>query len=139
MSNLIKPTRSIREVDGFTQKYNYYDWETVTQEDGRIAKFMMQNHHKDKGWEFVCYIDKFGFELWDGTESEEITQTFLTGVQPYKPHQVSEELGVDFCLSCDEQLFRYKYGGVLSSRGGWFVTSIHNPMKILRSKQIWMS
>lgn len=39
----------------------------------------------------------------------------------------------------DEELHVYKYGGVLSERGGWFVTKKGDLTHVLRYRQDWMS
>lgn len=39
----------------------------------------------------------------------------------------------------DEVLHAYKYGGVLSERGGWFVTKKNDPTRVLRYRQDMMS
>ncbi len=128
------------------EKYHYYDHETVIQDDGQIASFDWCNKERDKGWQFVGYEDKYGFHIWteedhkrmwdEGTRIEEL---LLTSIDKNPYHNSQEDLGPDFKIADDEELHAYEYGGTLSQRGGWFVVSIFDPYKILRSKQTWLS
>lgn len=52
--------------------------------------------------------------------------------EPYKPEP-------DPTVADDEELHAYKYGGVLSERGGWFVTKKGDPTRVLRYRMDWMS
>ncbi len=45
----------------------------------------------------------------------------------------------DPTVADDEELHAYKYGGVLSERGGWFVTKKGDLTRVLRYRQDWMS
>lgn len=143
---MIYPTRKIREVDSFTKNYDYWDDEKVTQEDGRIALFFMSNHSQDKGWQFDHYVDSYNFMIWEESHhnlmwDNNITteQLLLKSIIPHTPDDMKYELGQDFKIGENEQISKYRYGGVLSSRWGWFITSKDNPNKILRSKQTTLS
>ena len=42
-------------------------------------------------------------------------------------------------INDDELLHYYEYGGFLSGRGGWFITNVKEPNKVLKVQQVWMS
>ena len=90
--------------------------------------------------------DKYGFVIWTDEDRKRmwdkgttIEQLLLTSIDKNPPEHSREALGPDFRVADDEELHAYRYGGVLSSRGGWFVVSMYNPYKILRTKQTWLS
>jgi hypothetical protein len=127
--------------------YNYYDHETVVQDDGQIAAFQFENHKRDDGWKFVGYKDKYGFSIWDDkdrtrmwdesvTMEKHLVYSTKSGCSLSKARQ---EFGSDFELGEDEIIIEYEYGGPLSGRGGYFIVNKNNPTKILRSIQTWLS
>jgi len=140
------PTRPIRTTDPFTSKYDYYDHETVEQDDGTLALFTISNHTQEKGWVFQHMVDKYGFVLWEEKDhkrmwDDEITieQLLLEAKDEDPYHTVRGDFGPDFKIADDESIHAYKYGGVLSERGGWFIVKKNEPNKIIRSKQTWLS
>jgi hypothetical protein len=144
---MICPTRPIRTVDAFTSKYNYYDHETVIQEDGRIAKFTITNHTRDKGWIFQGYEDKYGFCIWDDEDRSAKWDNTLTMEmhllrsvrESVNVNDVIHEFGNNFSLNENELLLSYEYGGIMSQRGGYLIVHKDNPTKILRSIQTMIS
>jgi len=139
------PEREPRNEPSMAQ-YNYYDHETVVQDDGSIAKFIFENHKRDKGWRFSCMIDEYGFRIWTEEDHQHkwddnttFEQLLLESKDP-KPYQSArDDFGYDFSVAEDEELHAYVYGGILSERGGWFVVKKNDPNKIIRSTQTWMS
>ena len=141
------PDRPIRTTDPHTAKYNYYDHEKVVQDDGRIAAFQITNHTRDKGWVFTGYKDKYGFSLWDDEDRKRMWDESITVEQLLirsikggcTIHKARQEFGNDFELGEGEIMLEYKYGGMLSGRGGYIIVHKDNPTTILRSKATWMS
>lgn len=140
------PTRPIRTVDPFTSNYDYYDHETVEQDDGTLATFSISNHTQEKGWVFQNMVDKYGFMLWEDKDRQKmwndkitIEQFLLLSKCESSHYTIQECFGPAFKISNDEFIYPYEYGGVLSGRGGWFVVKKNEPNKIIRSKQIWLS
>ncbi len=90
--------------------------------------------------------DKYGFKIWTDEDRQKkwdgdttIEQHLLTHVDKNPPSTLSECFGPDFRLNDFEEIHAYRYGGVLSGRGGWFVISKFEPYKILRTKGTWLS
>jgi hypothetical protein len=98
---------------------------------------MSEKKRQTDKYGFVIWQDEDHNEKWDGDTT--IEQLLLTSVDKNPPQHSREALGPGFRVADDEQLFAYRYGGVLSSRGGWFVVSMYNPYKILRSRGTWLS
>lgn len=106
----------------------------------------MGNIHKIDDVAKTVNKDKYGFVIWSEEdhkrmwkEGTTVEQLLLTNVDMHPPQHSREALGPGFKLNDFEELYAYRYGGPLSSRGGWFVISIFEPYKILRSKQTWLS
>jgi len=121
-------------------KYNYYDTETVVQDDGSIAKFVFENNKREEGWRFSCMVDKHGFWIWDDKDHEKRWDENITIEQLLLESKCSNPSNdTPVKVADDEEIHAYVYGGVLSQRGGWFVVKKNNPNKIIRSKQTWLS
>jgi hypothetical protein len=131
----------------YLEKYNYYDHETAVQEDGKIALFSFESKKRKKGWVFSCYVDEYGFKIWEEEDrfarwddKWTIEQLLLCSRgKKYSLHYPPDDLNKDFKLGEDEELWPYSYGGILSGRGGWYITKKDNPMKVIRSIQTWLS
>ena len=139
------PTREPRN-EPTLEKYNYYDHESVEQEDGRFASFIFENDKRKEGWRFQGYEDKFGFRIWEEKDHEArwddkftYEQVLLDSNDPDPYHSLKESFGPDFRVADDEEIRAYVYGGVLSQRGGWFVVKKNQPYHIIRSIQTWLS
>jgi len=140
------PTRKIRDVDLFTARFNYYDRETIVQDDGKTAVFTISRDTQNEGWKFDHYIDERGFTVWLKEDHEKkwdvkltLEQFLLLSEKPYTDNEVNLELGPDFKLYSDEVLHKYEYGGILSMRGGWYITHKDHPTLILFSKNTRLS
>lgn len=92
--------------------------------------------------------DQFGFEIWEDEDhlkwwdqSKKITIEDLLLGSKFEPdkYNLKNSLPFDFKIADDEKIWEYKYGGMLSSRGGYFITKKDKPFWILRSKMTWMS
>lgn len=143
---MIYPSRKIRGVDNFTAKFNYYDSEKVIQEDGKIAVFSISRDTQSEGWKFDHYVDGRGFMIFEGDDhflkwDDKLTveQKLLLSEKPYTQSDVDFELGSDFKLGEDEVLHKYEHGGVMSMRGGWYITQKDHPALIILVKQTRMS
>lgn len=93
-------------------------------------------------------VDKYGFRIWTEEdhkamwdENTTFEQVLLESVNKNPHNTLSNDFGPEFksFLSDDEEIFAYNYGGVLSSRGGWFVVKKNDPKRIIRSIQTWLS
>lgn len=132
------PTREPRNEPSL-EKYTYYDHEVVVQEDGRLAKFEWNNKERDKGWQFSHWEDKFGFKLFEDKDIR-TTHHLLDSEIPLGSHiDLSDVPGLKQSLSDTEQLHEFKYGGVMSGRGGFYITPKNQPGNVLRAKWLWMS
>ena len=146
MIDMIYPTRKIREVGEFTAKFNYYDNEKVVQEDGKIAVFTISRDTQNDGWKFDHYIDHRGFMVWTKEDhdlrwDDKLTyeQLLLISEKPYNANDVKYELTPNFALEENEVLHKYEYGGIMSMRGGWYITHKDHPPLILFSIQTRIS
>lgn len=133
---MIFPSRPHREVPEYIRKGNYttfYDHENVVQEDGRIVQFNWSLGEEEKGWQFACYRDKYDFRIFEGDEQTgEFAQLLIKSEKNPDSH-------IELPIADDEQLHYYEYGGFLSGRGGYFITNINEPNRVLRMQQVWMS
>lgn len=119
------------------EKYTYYDHEVVVQEDGRFAKFTWNNKEREKGWQFSHWEDKEGFRIFED-EDLRVAHHLLDSEIPFGTH-ISFWDVPSLYLSDTEELHEFKYGGVMSGRGGFYVTPKNEPGNVLRAKWIWMS
>jgi hypothetical protein len=143
---MILPDRPPLERQSYHLGLSYYDHATAVQEDGRIASFSYHSDEHHKGWQFKGYQDKYHFYIWTEDDHKKlwdenlrIEELLLTHRISYTDWDVKEQLGPDFKVGPDEELWAYKYGGVLSMRSGWYVTHLSNPYRILRSIQTLIS
>lgn len=87
--------------------------------------------------------DKYGWWIWDNdsdhvkwwSKDECITfeELLLKHGRPANQNDVKWEGCPDFVVADDEQVWYYEYGGVLSMRGGFYITKKDRPNWILRS------
>jgi hypothetical protein len=135
--NLKTPTREPRNVPSL-EKYSYWDSENVVQEDGRIAHFVWNNGEKEKGWQHNGFVDKFKFQIFENGEGDKLAE-FDSPEELKDMEQFILKNEQQYELAENEEIHAYRYGGILSSRAGYFVTPKGNPKKVLRAKMIWMS
>lgn len=129
---MLMPSRNPRNEPSLND-YNYYDHELVTQEDGKIARFSWCNKEKEKGWQFSNWEDAQGFHIVD----ENTNAKFLIQILNSKSN--SRFGAYEFKIDDDEEIHNYEYGGILSKRGGVFITKKNNPFKIIKYQGLWMS
>ncbi len=133
---------------------SYNDHEIAVQSDGRIAAFAYNSDNHKDGWVFVTMEDSYGFAIWEEEDhviweekdhirmwDDKVTmeEWLLANIDSNPHYSLIESFGPDFVIADDEEIHAYKYGGILSGRGGWFVVKKDQPDRIIRSKQIWMS
>jgi len=127
------------------QNYSFCEVESVFQDDGKIASFRYDSTLPDKGWVLEGYKDKYDFWIWSEEDNNKMWDDKITIAQ----HLINSKLDIDkltesididiifklkrFELDKEERMYAYKYGGFLSSRGGYFIVNKNNPNKILRS------
>lgn len=130
------PTRPIRENES-SLGLPYYDHETVKQDDGTLAKFSIRSDELDKGWVFDYFQDEFGFQIVQPNEADKFDIVLKSEIPVGKRAIfLKNEMAA---VQGDEQLHCYEYGGVMSKRGGFYITPRDNPNKVLRVKGVWMS
>ena len=137
------PTRPPRNEPSL-EKYNYYDHETVVQEDGTITAFTWESNRKADGWRFVGYKDGHNFNLWTDDDrariwSDKMKMTFQDLLLESKKDALDPFEAVSEGIKVEEAAYRYSYGGMLSGRGGIFVVNRNEPNKIIRARMDWMS
>lgn len=88
--------------------------------------------------------DKHGFLIWNDADQSRmwdehitIAQHLLRSVIPMDHDGLDMKKTIP--LTEGEVLLAYKYGGVLSSRGGYIVINKENPTRIVRSIMTWLS
>ena len=143
---MILPTKDPLKEKLYDSGYDWYAHATQSQEDGRIALFTFQNSKHKEGWVFVTMQDSYGFAIWEEKDhirmwDDKVTmeEWLLANIDSNPHYSLIESFGPDFVIADDEEIHAYKYGGILSGRGGWFVVKKDQPDRIIRSKQIWMS
>jgi hypothetical protein len=130
------PERQPRDEPSL-EKYTYYDNEKVIQDDGRISLFTWNNKQKDKGWIFDCYVDKNDFHiLTEESQNSEFVKLLIKSEFPLTEYPIEFST---YTLEDDEQLHAYRYGSIMSERGGYYITPKNNNFKILKIKQTWLS
>lgn len=129
------PTRTPRVINP-VYVGKFVDHESVLQDDGRIAVFKW-SYEDGKTWEFSSWRDKHGFHIYE-TEEEQFGEHAQTLIASEKD-LLSEEIPPYEALNTGEKLHAYRYGGILSKRMGWYITSEAEPNRVLRSKQRAMS
>ena len=137
------PDRQPKGPQSYHQGLTYYDHEKVIQDDGCIASFSFRSDESDKGWVFNCWLDKHGFRIWDDKLRSQMWDETITYqdllIESEKPMGERWDYVSKDVITDGETLHAYEYGGVLSMRGGFYITTSDNPKKILRSKQTRMS
>jgi hypothetical protein len=88
---------------------------------------------------FTIWTDSDHFDWWDKEMGITIEQLLLDSKFEPSKDKVRDELGKTFTIKDDEIIYEYRYGGVLSGRGGYFIVKKNQPYLIIRSKQCWMS
>ena len=86
--------------------------------------------------------DRHGFEVWTAADRQRMWDDKITiermlldacSARPVPVNAARQELGNDLDLPDTEQLFAFRYGGVLSSRWGYLVVAKAQPDVILRA------
>lgn len=130
------PLRPIRE-NKFSLGLPYYDHEVIEQYDGKLANFSIRSDELDKGWVFNYFEDEFGFRIVQPDETEKFDIVLKSEIPVGKRAIfLRNEMAA---VQGNEQLHCYEYGGVLSKRGGFYITPRDNSNKVLRVKGVWMS
>ena len=87
--------------------------------------------------DWFTWTDEDRLKKWDDTGT--IQQLLLSSKYFPEYSKQIDDLGIDFRPNDGEILYAYRYGGVLSSRWGYFIVSEKEPNKILRSINTAMS
>lgn len=121
------------------ENYTYYDHQVVVQDDGRFAKFTWNNKERNKGWQFSHWEDQAGFNIFEDKDIKTAHLLIDSEIPLWSHLDKSDFPLISNLLDDSEQLHEFKYGGVMSGRGGFYITPKNAPGNVLRALWVWMS